>query len=95
MPNSDEQFSKHSAEFKKKASELGHDVRGLGVLGGDLATDTAHMAGEHISEYYKEGIKKAKSLEGNLETEVRENPVRSLMIAAGAGLLLGALWHRR
>ena len=94
-PNSSDQFSKHSAEFQKKATELGHDVKDLGGIGGKLATDTAHIAEERISEYYKEGIKKAKGLEGNLETEIRKNPIRSLLVATGVGLLLGALWHRR
>ena len=90
-----EQFSKHSAEFQKKVSDLGHDVKDLGGIGGRLAADTAHMAEERVSEYYNEGIKKAKSLEGDLEPEIRKNPIRSLAIAAGVGLLLGAMWRRR
>ena len=90
-----EHFSKHSAEFQKKAADLGHDVKDLGRLGGEIATDTAHIAEERISEYYNAGIKKAKSLEGDLETEIRKNPIRSLAIAAGVGLLLGVLWRRR
>ena len=93
--NSGEQFSKHSAEFHKKASELGHDVKDLSAIGGELAADTAHVAEERISGYYRDGIKKAQGLEENLETEIRKNPIRSLMIAAGVGLLLGALWRHR
>lgn len=92
---SGEQFSKHSAEFHKKASDLGHDVKDLGGIGGKLAADTAHIAEERLSEYYEEGMKKAKHLEGKLETEIRENPIRSMMIAAGIGLVLGAIWRRR
>ena len=93
--NSGDQFSKHSAEFQKKASALGHDVKDLGTIGGELATDTAHLAEERIAGYYEEGKKKAESLEKNLETEIRKNPIRSLMVAAGVGLVLGALWRRR
>lgn len=89
------QFSKHSSEFQKKVSELGHDVKDLGTIGGELASDTAHMAEEHLSEYYKEGLKKAKNLEGKIEMKIRKNPMQSLMIAAGLGLLLGAVWRRR
>ncbi len=94
-PNSSEQFSKHSAELHKKAVGLGHDVKDIGRIGGELATDAAHITEEHISEYYKEGVKKAKGLAGNLETEIKKNPIRALMIASGVGLLLGVLWHRR
>lgn len=90
-----EHFSKHSAELQKKASELGHDVQDLGKIGGKLVADTAHIAEERISKYYHEGIEKAKGLEGDLETEIRKNPVRSVVIAAGVGLLLGALLRRR
>ncbi len=94
-PHDGGQFAKHSTEFQKKASDIGHDVKDLGMIGGKLASDTAHAAEERISEYYEEGMEKAKKLEGNLETEIRKNPIRSLMIAAGVGLLLGALWRRR
>ncbi len=93
--NNGEQYSKHSTEFQKKASEIGHDVKDLGRISGDLATDTAHIAEERVSEYYKEGVKRAKGLEGNLETEIKKNPLRSLLIATGVGLLVGTLWRRR
>lgn len=94
-PHNGEQLSKHSAEFQKKAFELGHDAKDIGKIGGQIATDTAHIAKERITEYYKDGVKIAKNLEENVETEVRKNPVGSLMIAAGVGLLLGAFWRRR
>lgn len=54
-----------------------------------------HMAEDRISKYYKAGVKTAKGLEETVETEIRKNPVRSLLIAAGVGLLLGAVWRRR
>lgn len=94
-PHNGDQFTKHTAEFQKKASDLGHDVKDLGKIGGKLATDTAHIAEERISEYYEEGKRAAKKLEGSLETEIRKNPIRSLAIAAGVGLLLGAILRRR
>lgn len=95
MKHNGAQLSKHSADFQKKASELGHGVMDLGSISGELAADTAHMAEERISEYYKAGVKKAKVLEETVEIEIRKNPVRSLLIAAGVGLLLGAVWRRR
>jgi ElaB/YqjD/DUF883 family membrane-anchored ribosome-binding protein len=51
-----------------------------------------------VGEYYERGIDKAREIEAGLENYVRDNPMRSILIAAGislgAGLLIGALIKR-
>jgi ElaB/YqjD/DUF883 family membrane-anchored ribosome-binding protein len=53
---------------------------------------------EAAGEYYEQGIQKARELEESLESRIRENPFRAVLIAAGvaagAGLIIG-LWIRR
>lgn len=90
-----EQLSKHIGEFQKKASEIGHNVKDIGKISGEIAADTTHIAEKRMSETYNAAAKKARILEENFETGIRKNPVRSLMIAAGVGLVLGAMWRRR
>ncbi|HPQ81782.1 MAG TPA: hypothetical protein PLZ86_08700 [bacterium] len=96
MPESGEnkQYTKHTAEFQKKASELKKDVQDLGKIGREIASDAAGIAQERASEYYRDGVREAKHLEKALESEIKHNPIRSVLIAAGVGLLLGALWRR-
>lgn len=90
-----EQFSKHTDELKSKAADLGRDAKDFGVITGSLAADAARLAEERVAGYYQEGVKKAKVLGASLEGRIRENPVRSLVIATGVGLLLGKLLRRR
>lgn len=52
-----------------------------------------HMA-DQAGDYYRRGKERAMEWEGTLEDCVRERPIRSLLIAAGVGLLLGAVWRR-
>ncbi|MCC6273436.1 DUF883 family protein [Deltaproteobacteria bacterium PRO3] len=95
MSASKDPFAKHTAEFREKAATLGHDVQELGKTTRDLAHDTVGMIRENASEYYQQGLKKAQSLEKDLETKIKENPLQALLIAAGVGFVLGALWKRR
>ncbi len=50
---------------------------------------------ENASAYYEKGISEAKNLEKKIETNIRENPTKSLLIAAGVGLFAWALWNRK
>ena len=43
----------------------------------------------------KKGRDKAVQIEHGVEDYVRAQPVKSLLIAAGVGLVLGILWRRR
>ena len=51
--------------------------------------------GEVARTSYDQGLRKAQDVEKAVETYIRDKPVQSLLIAAGVGLVLGALWGRR
>lgn len=96
MANSKESsFSKHAHEFREKAADIGHNVQELGKITKTMAGDAFGALGENASEYYEEGMKHAKNLEVSLEEKIKKNPLQSLLIAAGIGLVVGALWRRR
>jgi ElaB/YqjD/DUF883 family membrane-anchored ribosome-binding protein len=49
---------------------------------------------DQASEYYERGRDMAQQWEQNLEGYIQEQPIKSILIAAGVGLLLGVLLKR-
>ena len=70
--------------FRQQASTVKDDLRELGRRGLDAA-----------QEKLGEAKQKAQSVEGQIEDYVRQKPLKSVLIAAGAGLVLGLLLRRR
>ncbi len=86
---------RHTEQFRDKANDLGDNVRELGKITREIAGDTMDRIGENATGYYKKGRVRAQKLEKTLESKIQENPVRSVLIAAGLGVVLGALWKSR
>jgi ElaB/YqjD/DUF883 family membrane-anchored ribosome-binding protein len=61
----------------------------------DAAAQVVGQVRERAADYFAKGKEKAKSMQGATEEFIRENPVKSILIAAGAGLLVGFLLRRR
>jgi len=65
----------------------------------DEFRETAQQAASELrdsaGEYYNRGQERAHHIERTLEARIREKPLRSLLMAAGAGVLIGILWSRR
>jgi len=53
--------------------------------------DLRHKA----TEYYEQGRERVQQLGSDLGQRIRERPLEAILIAAGVGFLLGAIWHRR
>jgi ElaB/YqjD/DUF883 family membrane-anchored ribosome-binding protein len=47
------------------------------------------------TELFEQGKQRATEVEDQVETYIRQKPLKSVMIAAGAGVLLGFLLSRR
>jgi len=82
------------ARLREQTAVLGRDVRELGKLSKKASQDTIEQAKHTASEYLDKSQKKAHDLEVSVVHYVREKPVRSLFMAAGAGALLGFLLRR-
>jgi ElaB/YqjD/DUF883 family membrane-anchored ribosome-binding protein len=61
----------------------------------DNLRDVAVGARDMAAEKYKKSRDAAMRWEHNIESHIAEKPLQSLLIAAGAGFLLGMLWRRR
>lgn len=88
-------FTKHTEQLKSKMSELGEDTQELGKITKNLAGDTVDFISKNAVEYYKQGMQEARKVEKTVSSKIKEKPLQAVMIAAGIGLVLGALWKRR
>jgi ElaB/YqjD/DUF883 family membrane-anchored ribosome-binding protein len=60
----------------------------------DAAQEKFNDLRDQASEYYEQGRQRAMEWEHGLEEYVQQQPIKSLLIAAGVGALLGFLWRR-
>ncbi len=82
-------------ELKDTAVQVGRDVLELGGAVRDVAHEKLDNLRDHAADVVKHGREKAGEWEKGLETYIKTNPIRSLLMAGGAGLLIGLLWRRR
>ncbi len=82
-------------ELKHKAAEVVQDVRELGGQVGQVAREQYEDLRGVASDYIKRGREKAKNWEGGVEKYIQDKPLRAILLAAGAGVILGLLWRRR
>jgi ElaB/YqjD/DUF883 family membrane-anchored ribosome-binding protein len=76
---------KKAKALKKKATNVAQDV----------AQEAMEEIRESAAEYYELGREKVEGAASRFERYVREQPIKSLLIAAGAGLIFGRFWMRR
>ncbi len=69
------------------AEETGKEMRAQ-------AQELIAQGKEVVAEYYEEGRNQAIAWQQQLENQVREKPLQSLLMAVGVGLLLGMLRRR-
>lgn len=69
------------------AEERGTEMR-------DQAQELITQGQEIAAEYYEEGRHQVLAWQQQLENQVREKPLKSLLVAAGVGLLFGLLRRR-
>lgn len=82
-----EQVRQHAGEAVQNVREMGSQVR-------EAAREKLENLRDQASEYYDQGREKAQEWEQNLESYIQDQPVKSLLIAAGVGFLLGVIWKR-
>ena len=88
--------SRPAAErLRKQARKVSKDVREMGAIATGAAQDQLGQMRDNASEYYEQGRAKAHGAQRSVVQFVREQPVKTVLIAAGVGLLLGRFWIRR
>jgi ElaB/YqjD/DUF883 family membrane-anchored ribosome-binding protein len=81
-------------QVRERAQQVGQHLRDMGTQARDTAQQQYDHLRQQAQEYYETGRARAMEWEQGLEDYVRQQPVKSLLIAAGVGVILGALWKR-
>lgn len=84
-----------STDYREAARQVGENLREAGGHVRDVATAQYAQMKRHAQEYYEQGRGRARDMKQSLEHRIQDKPIRSLLIAAGVGMLLGILWKRR
>jgi ElaB/YqjD/DUF883 family membrane-anchored ribosome-binding protein len=77
------------------ASTIAKDVHKVGDAARRVATDGVDAIRETAHQYLDDGKAQVRQLGDSVQQRVQDQPVKSLLIAAGIGFLLGAIWIRR
>ncbi|MGO9110974.1 MAG: YqjD family protein [Thermoguttaceae bacterium] len=88
MSNTTDQFGKQAKEVTEDLQQMGRTVR-------DAAQAKLGQVGEKAAEYSEQAQDKLHGLACACEQFVRERPLRSVLMAAGIGWLLGRFWKGR
>ena len=84
-----------SARLRKQANVVGEDIQGMGTIARDAAQETFEQMQDDASELYDQGRDTARRAARSLEQYIAEQPLTSMLIAGGVGLLLGRFWKHR
>jgi ElaB/YqjD/DUF883 family membrane-anchored ribosome-binding protein len=77
-----------------RAREATKDFAKIGGMAQD-AQERLGQLNENASGYYEQGQEKVHQIRRTIEQFVREEPVKTVLIAAGVGLVFGRFWMRR
>jgi ElaB/YqjD/DUF883 family membrane-anchored ribosome-binding protein len=85
----------HSAEeWRERMQEAGREVGQRAQQVGQRAQELTTQGQEVAAEYYQQGRERVLAWQQQLQTQVREKPLQTLLMAAGIGLLFGLLRRR-
>jgi ElaB/YqjD/DUF883 family membrane-anchored ribosome-binding protein len=90
----DKQGGSTTEHLRAAASHVQEDIREVGGQVRDAAQQKYEDLREQASQYYDQGRGAAMEWEHGLEQYVQEQPIKSLLIAAGVGAMVGFLWRR-
>jgi ElaB/YqjD/DUF883 family membrane-anchored ribosome-binding protein len=84
-----------SRSFGEQSSRVADEVQELGRVGLASASEAASTLKERGARALELGREKAQAAKGKFEDVVSENPIKSVLIAVGVGVLLGYALRRR
>ena len=84
-----------SDRLRKQIGAVSEDIQEMGAIARDAAQEKFEQMQENASELCDQGRDTARKAARSLEQYIAEQPLTSILIAGGLGLLLGRFWRRR
>lgn len=81
-----------SDRLGEQATVVTKDIQEMGGIVRDAAQEKLGQLREQASGYCQQGQDQFQGVVTAFEQSVRQQPLKSVLIAAGVGLLLGRLW---
>jgi ElaB/YqjD/DUF883 family membrane-anchored ribosome-binding protein len=88
-------MSTTSSPLGAHAQEVSNEIKEVGGIVRDAAQETFGQVHKSAAEIYEQGRDKIYCPGSAFGQYARERPVKSVLIAAGIGLLFGSIWMRR
>lgn len=82
------------SNLRDKVAETGHNIAEIGHLARRAANDKLHDIGAAAAARVGRGKEKLMEVEGRLENRIQHQPIKSILVAAGIGLLLGIVFRK-
>jgi len=82
-------------QLNKQVKEVTEDLQEMGETVKEAAQETLKQVGDKAAEYGEQVQDKVHGIACVCEQFVRERPLRSVLMAAGIGWLLGRYWKGR
>jgi ElaB/YqjD/DUF883 family membrane-anchored ribosome-binding protein len=86
--------SQKVTEIRDAAGQVTQNLRDLGGQAKEAATQRYSDLRDQATQYYNDGRQRATEWEQGVEKYIQEQPLKAVLMAAGAGLLLGMIWKR-
>ena len=84
-----------NGQLSKQAEKLSEDALEMARMVRDLAQEKLEALMESAGECEDRSREKVMNLEASIEQYFVERPFKSMLIAAGIGMLFGRFWMRR
>jgi ElaB/YqjD/DUF883 family membrane-anchored ribosome-binding protein len=81
--------------LREQAREVTQELQDIGNTAADAVRENVGRLQDEASECYVQGRDQAYQVEQTFEQLIKDHPLKSILIAAGVGLLLGRFWIRR
>lgn len=86
---------RRSNTIADRAAAVADDFHEVGDAARQMAKDSVSAVRDTAMQYLDESRSRVQRLSDEIESRVTERPMKSLLVAAGIGFLLGAIWTRR
>jgi ElaB/YqjD/DUF883 family membrane-anchored ribosome-binding protein len=78
-----------SDRLGQQARDMGANIKDMGNSAKDAAREQIDRVRDTATEYYEQGRERFMEAEDSLEEYIREQPIKSVLIAVGIGFLVG------